>query len=399
MNWKAVAGALALGTISMTAHAQETGPVRIGVITDISGAYSDIDGAAGIEVVKWAVDDFGGKLLGRPIEILSADHQNKSDIASMTAREWIDNNKLNMLIGGTNSATLLAMAKVAADRKIPFLATGPGTARLTNEDCTPFTVHYSAYDTAAVTKVGATALVKAGNTTWFFLAADYTFGQSLAGDAARVVKSLDGKVVGEVRAPLGTTDFSSFLLQAQSSGAQILAMANAGRDFANAMKASKEFGIGNSMKVAGLLVFINEIHSLGLDTAGGLQLADSWYWDQDDASRKFARRFYEKYKRMPSNIQAADYSAAMSYLKAAEKAGTTDGTKVMEALKSMPIKDFFNEGHIRADGRLIHNVHLFRVKTPAESKEPWDYYELIATVPGEVAFISPAESKCELLKK
>lgn len=399
MNWKAFAGALALGAITATAQAQETGPIKIGVITDISGAYADIDGAAGVEVVKWAAEDFGGKLLGRPIEIVSADHQNKSDIASATAREWIDNGKLSMLIGGTNSATLLAMAKVAADRKIPFLATGPGTARLTNEDCTPFTVHYSAYDTAAVTKVGASALVNAGYKTWFFLAADYTFGQSLAGDAARVVKSLDGKVVGEVRAPLGTTDFSSFLLQAQASGAQILAMANAGRDFANAMKASKEFGIGKSMNVAGLLVFINEIHSLGLETAGGLQLADSWYWDQDDASRKFARRFYDKFKRMPSNIQATDYSAAMTYLKVAEKAGTTDGTKVMAALKSMPINDFFNNGRIRADGRLIHDMHLFQVKTPEESKEPWDYYKLIATVPGEEAFITVAESKCDLLKK
>ena len=399
MKLIALVAAFAVGAVGMTAQAQDTGPIRIGVLTDMSGAYADIDGTAGVEVVKWAVQDFGGKLLGKPIEVLSADHQNKPDVASATARAWLDKDNMQMLIGGTNSAVLLALSKIALDRKLPFLATGPGTARLTNEDCTPYSVHYAAYDTSAVTKVGATALVKEGYKSWFFLAADYAFGQSLAGDAGRVVKSLGGNVVGEVRAPLGTTDFSSFLLQAQSSKAQILAMANAGRDFANAMKAAKEFQIDKTMKVAGLLVFINEIHSLGLDVASGLQLADSWYWDQDDASRKFARRFFDKFKRMPSNIQAADYSATMTYLKAAQKAGTTDGDKVMAAMKSMPIDDFFNKGHIRADGRLIHDMYLFQVKSPQESKAPWDYYKRIATVPGDQAFITPAESKCSLLKK
>lgn len=399
MKLKALVAALAGAVIGTAANAQDTGPIRIGVLTDMSGAYADIDGVAGVEVVKWAVQDFGGKLLGRPVEVLSADHQNKPDIASVTARAWVDKDNMKMLIGGTNSAALLAMSKIAVDKKLPFLATGPGTARLTNEECTPYSVHYAAYDTSAVTKVGATALVKEGYKSWFFLTADYTFGQSLAGDAARVVKAQGGTVVGEVRAPLGTTDFSSFLLQAQSSKGQILAMANAGQDFANAMKAAKEFQVDKTMKVAGLLVFINEIHSLGLGVTAGLQLADSWYWDQDEASRKFARRFFDKFKRMPSNIQAADYSAAMTYLKAAQKAGTTDGDKVMAALKSIPIDDFFTKGRIRADGRLIHDMYLFQVKTPAESKAPWDYYKRIATVPGDQAFISPAESKCSLLKK
>lgn len=389
----AVAGIFAIG-----ANAQDAGTIKIGFITDISGAYADIDGAAGAEVVKWAVSDFGGKLHGRPIEVLTADHQNKPDVASVTAREWIDKEKLQMLIGGTNSAALLAMSSIAAERSVPFLATGPGTARLTNEECNPYTVHYSAFDTSAVTKVGAAALVNAGYKSWYFLAADYVFGKSLAGDAARVVKTMGGTIVGEVRAPLGTSDYSSFLMQAQHSKAQILALANTGKDFANSMKSVKEFGVDKSMKVAGLLVFINEIHSLGLKTTAGLQLADSWYWDQDEDSRKFSRRFFEKYKRMPSNIQAANYSATITYLKAAQQAGTTNGKKVMDALKSNKINDFFNKGYIRADGRLIHEMHLFEVKKPEDSKYPWDYYKKIATVPGEQAFIPPTESKCALLR-
>ena len=398
MKLSRIAIAAAAGILAMGAQAQDTGAIKIGFITDMSGAYADIDGAAGAEVVKWAVNDFGGKLLGKPVEVLTSDHQNKPDVASVTAREWIDKERLQMLIGGTNSAALLAMSRIAAERNVPFLATGPGTARITNEECNPYTVHYSAFDTSAVTKVGAAALVNAGYKSWYFLAADYVFGLSLAGDAARVVKSMGGNVVGEVRAPLGNSDYSSFLLQAQHSKAQILALANTGKDFANSMKSVKEFGVDKSMKVAGLLVFINEIHSLGLKTTAGLQLADSWCWDQDEDSRTFARRFFEKYKRMPSNIQAADYSAAMTYLKAAQKAGTTDGKKVMEVLKTTKINDFFNKGYIRADGRLIHDMHLYEVKKPEDSKSPWDYYKKISTVPGEQAFIPPAESKCALLR-
>lgn len=398
MKFSKITLAAAALVLAMGAKAQNSDPIKIGFITDMSGAYADIDGAAGAEVVKWAVSDFGGKLLGRPIEVLTSDHQNKPDVASVTAREWMDKEKLQMLIGGTNSAALLAMSRISAERSIPFLATGPGTARLTNEECNPYAVHYSAFDTSAVTKVGAAALVNAGYKSWYFLAADYVFGQSLAGDAARVVKTMGGNIVGEVRAPLGNSDYSSFLMQAQHSKAQILALANTGKDFANSMKSIKEFGVDKTMKVAGLLVFINEIHSLGLKTTAGLQLADSWYWDQDEGSRKFSRRFFEKYKRMPSNIQAANYSAATTYLKAAQKAGTTDGKKVMEALKSTRIDDFFNKGYIRADGRLIHDMYLFEVKKPEDSKSPWDYYKKISTVPGEQAFIPPAESKCPLLR-
>lgn len=397
MKLKALVAALALG-LTGAAFAQNTGPIKIGIITDMSSLYADIDGPAGAEMLRWAVQDFGGKVLNRPIEVLSADHQNKADVASSKAREWIDKDGLQMLIGGTNSGTALAMSKVTTEKKKPFIAIGAGSARLTNEDCSPYTVHY-AYDTVSLAKVAGSALVKAGNKSWYFLTADYAFGYSLEGDASTVVKANGGTVAGAVRHPLNASDFSSFLLQAQSSKAQILALANAGGDFTNAMKAAKEFGIGKTMKVAGLLVFINDVHSLGLANTEGLQLADSWYWNQDDASRKFAKRFFDKYKRMPSSLQAADYSATMSYLKAVQTAGTTDSDKVMSTLKGMKIDDFYNKGQIRADGRMIHDMYLYEVKSAKDSSTPWDYYKTIAKVPGDQAFTTVAESKCAAVKK
>jgi branched-chain amino acid transport system substrate-binding protein len=397
MKLKPIVVAMAIG-FSVAASAQSTEPVKIGFITDMSSLYADIDGPAGGEMIKWAAQDFGGKVLNRPIEVLTADHQNKADIASSKAREWMDKDGLSMLIGGTNSGTALAMAKIAEEKKRVFIGIGPGSARLTNEACSPYTVHY-AYDTVALAKVAGTALVKSGAKSWYFLTADYAFGQSLEADASTVVKANGGTVVGSVRHPLNASDFSSFLLQAQTSKAQVLAMANAGGDFTNAMKAAKEFGINKTMKLAGLLVFINDVHSLGLGATEGLQLADSWYWNQDDASRKFSKRFFEKYKRMPSSLQAADYSAATNYLKAVQTAGTTDSDKVMATLKSMKINDFYNKGYIRADGRMIHDMYLFQVKSAAESTTPWDYYKTVATIPGEQAFTTAAESKCALIKK
>lgn len=390
-----IAASIALAS---AASAQGTGPVKIGFITDMSSLYADIDGPAGAEMVKWAAEDFGGKVLGRPVEVLSADHQNKADVASSKAREWMDKDGLSMLVGGTNSGTALAMAKVAEEKKRPFIAIGAGSARLTNEACSPYTVHY-AYDTVALAKVAGNALVKGGAKNWFFLTADYAFGHSLEGDASTVVKANGGTVAGAVRHPLNASDFSSFLLQAQTSKAQVLALANAGGDFTNAMKAAREFGINKGMKIAGLLVFINDVHSLGLANTEGLQLADSWYWNQDDASRKFAKRFFEKYKRMPSSIQAANYSATTTYLKAVQAAGTTDADKVMAAMKSTKVNDFYSKGQIRADGRMIHDMYLYQVKGSKESTTPWDYYKLVATVPGEQAYTTVAESKCALNKK
>jgi branched-chain amino acid transport system substrate-binding protein len=397
MKLNTLVAALAIGFTGL-ASAQANGPIKIGFITDMSSLYADIDGPAGGEMVKWAVQDFGGKVLGRSVEVITADHQNKADVASSKAREWFDKEGMTMLIGGTSSGTSLAMAKVAEEKKHPFISIGAGSARLTNDACTAYTVHY-AYDTVALAKVAGTALVKAGNSKWFFLTADYAFGYSLEGDASNVVKANGGTVAGAVRHPLNASDFSSFLLQAQSSKAQILALANAGGDFTNAMKAAKEFGVNKTMKIAGLLVFINDVHSLGLANTEGLQMADSWYWNQDDASRAFAKRFFDKYKRMPSSLQAADYSATMTYLKAVKTAGTTDGDKVMETMKKTKVDDFYNKGYIRADGRMIHDMYLYEVKSPKEATTPWDYYKLVAKVPGEQAFTTPAESKCALLKK
>ena len=400
MKIKTLVAAMALGLGSLAAVAQtSTGPVRIGFITDMASLYADIDGPAGAEMVKWAVEDFGGKVLNRPIEVLTADHQNKADVAASKAREWIDSQNLAMLIGGTSSGTNLAMAGVTKEKKRPFISIGAGSARLTNEDCSPYTVHY-AYDTVALAKVGGSALIKSGAKKWYFLTADYAFGHSLESDASKVVKENGGTVVGSVKHPLNASDFSSFLLQAQGSKADILAMANAGGDFVNAMKAAKEFGITKQMKVAGLLVFINDVHAVGVQNAEGLQVADSWYWNQDDESRKFAKRFFDKFKRMPSSLHAADYSAATSYLKAVQAAGTTDADKVMSTLKSMKYNDFYQKNaSVRADGRMIHDMYLFQVKSAKESNTPWDYYKLVTKVPGDQAFTTQAESKCSAFKK
>jgi branched-chain amino acid transport system substrate-binding protein len=400
MKFKTLVAAMALGLGSLAATAQtNTGPVRIGFISDMASLYADIDGPAGAEMIKWAVQDFGGKVLNRPIEVLTADHQNKADVAASKAREWIDSQNLALLIGGTSSGTNLAMAGIAKEKKRPFISIGAGSARLTNEDCTPYTIHY-AYDTVALAKVGAGALVKGGAKKWYFLTADYAFGHSLEADATTVVKANGGTVVGSVKHPLNASDFSSFLLQAQSSKADILALANAGGDTINTMKAAKEFGITKTMKVAGLLVFINDVHSVGVANAEGLQVADSWYWNQDDESRKFAKRFFDKYKRMPSSLQAADYSATTNYLKAVQAAGTTEADKVMSTLRATKFNDFYHKNaSIRADGRMIHDMYLFQVKSAKESNTPWDYYKLVTKVPGDQAFTTVAESKCSLLKK
>ncbi|EJN03578.1 ABC transporter substrate-binding protein [Herbaspirillum sp. YR522] len=391
--------ALALACAGGAAQAQVSNDaVRIGFITDMSGPYADTDGTGGLEAIRMAVADFGGKVLGKPIEVMSADHQNKADIAATRAREWSDERGLDMLIGGVNSATALSMNKVMAEKKRVYINIGAGTARLTNEECTPYTVHYE-YDTVALARGTGTAVIKQGGKSWYFLVADYAFGHSLANDTSAVVKANGGTVVGSVKHPPFASDLSSFMLQAQASKAQILGLANAGEDTVNSIKAAKEFGITKSMKLVGLLMVINDIHALGLANAEGLMMTDSWYWDKDDASRKFAERFYQKMKKMPSTHQAAAWSATTTYLKAVAAAGTDDSTKVMTELKKTRIDDFYNKGHIRADGRNIHDMYLYQVKSPAESKKPWDYLKLLETIPGDQAFTSVAESKCSLLKQ
>jgi branched-chain amino acid transport system substrate-binding protein len=392
--------ALASLLVCGSAQAQISGDtVKIGFITDMSSVYADIDGAGGVEAIKMAIADMKGMAAGKKIELIFADHQNKADVAASKAREWIDTQGLDMLIGGTNSGANLAMAKIAAEKKRPFMVIGAGSARLTNEDCTPYTIHY-AYDTVALANGTGSAVTKGGGKSWFFLTADYAFGASLQSDTANVVNKTGGQVLGSVKHPLNASDFSSFLLQAQGSKAQVLGLANAGGDTINAIKAANEFGVTKTMKLAGLLMFINDIHSLGLKTTEGMYLTDSWYWNQSPEAREWSRRFFEKMKRMPSSLQAADYSAAMHYLKAVDAIKTDDADKVMVKMKATPINDFYVKGSIRKeDGRGIHDMFLLQVKSPKESTEPWDYFKVATRIPGEEAFTKLADSKCPLVKK
>jgi len=395
----AVSTAAAVFAFAAPASAQISGDViKIGFITDISGVYSDIDGQGGAEAIKFAIADMGGAINGKKIELLVADHQNKADVAASKAREWFDQQGVDVLIGGTNSGTALAMAKIAAEKKKVFFQIGAGSARLTNEECSPYTVHY-AYDTVALAKGTGSAVVKQGGKSWFFLTADYAFGHSLENDTANVVKAAGGTVVGSVKHPLGASDFSSFLLQAQASKAQIIGLANAGGDFINSVKAANEFGITKTAKLAGLLVFINDIHSLTPKLTQGLYLTDSWYWDSNDETRKFAKRYFEKQKKMPSSLQAADYSSTLQYLTAVKAVGSDDTEKVLAQLRKTKFNDLYQKnGYLRADGRVVHDMYLYQVKTPAESKYPWDYYKLVQTIPGEQAWTTKAESKCALWK-
>ncbi|HEY4066470.1 MAG TPA: ABC transporter substrate-binding protein [Burkholderiaceae bacterium] len=381
------------------AQAQYSGDtIKIGFITDLSGLYADIDGPAGAEAIKMAIADMGGAVNGKKVELMVADHQNKPDVAASKAREWFDQQGMDMLIAGTNSGTGLAVAKVAGEKKKPLIAIGPGSSALTSEQCSPYTIHY-AYDTVALAKGTAPAVVKAGGKSWYFLTADYAFGTALQADATAAVVKAGGNVVGSVRAPLSASDFSSFLLQAQGSKAQILGLANAGGDTINAVKAANEFGLTKTMKLAGLLMFINDVHSLGLKATQGMYLTDSWYWNQNEQTRAWSKRFFDKFKRMPSSLQAADYSATRFYLDAVKAAGTDDGDKVNEQMRKMKINDFYAKGgYIRADGTMVHDMYLMQVKTPAESTTPWDYYNVVATTKGEDAFLTKAESKCALWK-
>jgi branched-chain amino acid transport system substrate-binding protein len=393
--------AVATATASLMAGNVQAAPgdtVKIGYITDLSGLYADIDGQGGLESIRMAIADFGGKVNGKPIELVYADHQNKADIAASRAREWIDRDGVNVIIGGTNSATALSTNQVAGEKKIPYINIGAGADTLTNEQCTPYTVHY-AYDTMALAKGTGSAVTKQGGKTWFFLTADYAFGKALEKNTSDVVKANGGQVLGVVRHPLSASDFSSFLLQAQSSKAQVLGLANAGGDTINSIKAAKEFGITKTMKLAALLIFLTDIHSLGLETTQGLVATDSWYWNKDAETRKWAQRYFAKMKKMPTSLHAADYSAVTTYLKAVQAAGSTDSDKVMDQLHKMKINDFYTQnGYIRADGSMIHDMYLMEVKKPSESKEPWDYYKITATIPGDQAFGTKAETRCALWK-
>ena len=395
-----------LASCAVVASAQQANPgaisddvIRIAVLTDMAGPNSDLAGPGSVEAARLAVADFGEKLLGKRIDLIYGDHQNKVDLGSQMARSWIDRQGVDMIVDANNSAVALAVAKLVTEKKRILIAGGAATVRLTNEDCSPYVVHY-VFDTYSLANGTASAIVKNGGKSWTFLTVDYAFGHALEQDAANAVRAAGGTVVSQGRHPLGASDFGSFMLQAQASKAQVLGLANSGNDTINAIKSANEFGVTKSQSLAGLLVFITDIHSLGLALTQDMLLTDGWYWDYNDDTRKLGRRFFEKMKRMPTLTQAGVYSAVLSYLKAVRAAGTDDADAVMAQLKKLKINDAFaKNAYVREDGRMMHDMYLMQVKKPSESKYPWDYYHVKAVIPAEQAFQPLARSRCPLVKK
>jgi branched-chain amino acid transport system substrate-binding protein len=398
--WAGVALSISAAA-SLAQDASKSGePLRLGLILDMSGPYADVTGPGSAMAARMAVEDFGGTVLGRPIELLVADHQNKPDIAAAKAREWFDTQNAVALLDVAASSTALAAQDIAKDRNKIIILNGPGTTRLTNENCAPQTVHY-AYDTYALGTATGRAVTEAGGRSWFFLAADYTFGAELERDTAEAVKAAGGKVLGDIRHPLNTQDFSSFLLPAQASKAEIVGLANAGKDTVQAVKQAGEFGLTKSgQKLAALLMYDTDVHTIGLETAQGMLTASAYYWDRTDASRQFSKRYFDRAGKMPNMSQAGVYSSTMHYLEAVKAAGTTDTAAVMKKMKDAPINDFYAAGGwIREDGRMVHDFYLVEVKKPQESKYAWDYFKILATIPGDKAFQPLSQSRCPLVKK
>jgi branched-chain amino acid transport system substrate-binding protein len=396
-------GAALLLACTFAGQAQEKisdGVVKIGMLEDMASLYADITGVGAVTAAKMAVEDFGGKVVGKPIEVVSADHQNKPDIASAAAREWFDVQRVDALMDVAASATALAAIEVAKTKNRIVVLNGPGATRITNEACTPISIHYT-YDNYALSHGTGAATVKAGYDTWFFLTADYAFGHDLEQVTAAMVRAGGGKVLGSVRIPLNTLDFSSALLQAQASKAKVVGLANAGADTTNSIKQAAEFGIvRGGQKLAGLLVFINDINTLGLEAAQGMLLTTAFYWDRDEETRAWAQRYSQRMGKMPNMTQAGIYSATTHYLKAIAAAGTDETQAVMERMRATPINDFFvKNGKVREDGRMVHEMYMYEVKKPAESKGAWDYYKLVATIPADQAFQPLSDSKCPLVKK
>ena len=392
--------------LSAAAHAQAPAPaisdgiVKIGVLTDIAGPFMDNVGKGSIAATEIAVEEFGGKVLGKPIEIVTADHQNKADIASTKTREWLDRDKVDAVTELGNSAVALAAMRIAQEKGRMSIVTGAGAQRISNEDCSPNNVHW-VYDSYALANVGTKSLVKNGFKTWYYVTADYAFGHSLENDGRKFIEEAGGKVVGTSRYPFPGNDFASYILKANGSKANAVAIATAGLDLQNAIKQGREFGLGSGGQASvAMLMSLMDVHGLGLKNAGGMMFAESFYWDHDAESRKFAEKFMQKMKRMPTALQAGQYSAIRTYLKAVEQAKTDEVGAVIKAMKAMPINDAFaKNGKLRDDGKMVHDMFLVKVKTPAESKKPWDYYQIVETVPGSEAFESLAQSKCALVKK
>ncbi|MEN3351810.1 MAG: branched-chain amino acid transport system substrate-binding protein [Bradyrhizobium sp.] len=386
-------------TLIATASVAQDGPVRLGVLTDMSSLYADNGGQGSVVAAQMAVDDFKGKVLGRTVEIIAGDHQNKADIGSAITRRWLENENVEAILDVPNSAVALAVQGITRDKKKLFLATGAATSRLTGDECSPTGIHWT-YDTYALSQGTTKAISRLGAKTWFFLSADYSLGAQLEADSRKVIDATGGKVVGAVKHPINTPDFSSFLLQAQASRADVIALADAGGDFINAVKQAGEFGVTRGQKLAGLIVFIADIHSLGLPSAQGLMLSSAFYWDLNDETRVWSKRFIAKTKKVPTMIHAGTYGAVMHYLKAVDAAGTLDGPTIAAKMRELPVNDFMTRnGKIRQDGRLVRDMYLFRVKSPEESKYPFDYYQLLATTPGDEAFKPMEEGGCPFVKK
>ncbi|PDT20827.1 ABC transporter substrate-binding protein [Rhizobium hidalgonense] len=390
---------LLASSTAVLAQSAADGKVKIGILNDQSGVYADFGGKSSVEAAKMAVEDFGGKVLGVPVEIVDADHQNKPDIASNIARQWYDTEQVDAIMELTTSSVALAVQAIAKEKKKIDIVTGAATTDLTGKACSPYGFHW-AYDTHALAVGTGGALVKQGGDSWFFLTADYAFGYSLEQQTTDYVKASGGTVVGAVRHPLSSQDFSSFLLQAQSSGAKVIGLANAGLDTSNAIKQAAEFGITQGgQHLAALLFTLAEVHGLGLEAAQGLTLTEGFYWNRDDESRAFAKKFFARTNKMPNMIHTGTYSAVTQYLKAVQKAGTDETEAVAKVLHEMPVDDVFGRGGtVGANGRMIHDMYLLQVKKPADSKEPWDYFNVLATIPGKEAYIDPAKSGCDLVK-
>ena len=393
----ATAALFAATAISSAAEVSD-GKVKIGILNDQSGVYADFGGKWSFEAAKMAAEDFGGKVLDAPIEIITADHQNKPDVAANIARQWYDTEQVDAIMELTSSSVGLAVQALSKDKKKITINTGAATSELTGKQCTPYGFHW-AYDTHALAVGTGGSLVEQGGDTWYFLTADYAFGYSLEEQTSKFVESKGGKVLGSVRHPLSTTDYSSFLLQAQSSGAKVVGLANAGLDTSNAIKQAAEFGIvAGGQRLAALLFTLAEVHGLGLEAAQGLTLTEGFYWDRDDESREFSKRFFDRTGRMPNMIQAGTYSAVLQYLKAIKEAGTDETEAVAKKLHEMPVNDVFaRNGKVGANGRMIYDMYLMEVKKPDESKAPWDYYKVLATIPGDQAYLKPEESGCPLV--
>jgi branched-chain amino acid transport system substrate-binding protein len=391
------AGSLAVCT---AAAAEPGGGVKIGLITDFNSVYSDIGGQGNLEAAKMAIEDFHGEVLGKPIDIISADVQNKADVAAALARKWYENEGVDMIVDMPTSATALAAMEMSKAYEKILIVTDAASSDITGKSCSPYTAHWT-YDTYSNAHTVGSAIVKQGGDTWFFITADYLFGHSIERDTGEVVKAAGGKVLGSVKHPLNTADFSSFLLQAQNSKAKIIGLANGGGDTINAIKQASEFGIvAAGQNLAGIVMFISDIHSLGLKLAQGLIITEAYYWDQNERTRAFGKRFFERMKRMPTMNQAATYSATLHYLKAVQAAGTKETKAVYAKMHEMPVRDAFTDnGTLREDGRMVHSMLLLQVKKPEESKAPWDYYKLIQTVPGDQAFRPIDKGDCPLVKK